>query len=160
MQEKDKSLLWLVGIIILIILVVFGAYYFVEDNAEIDMQTYDDSETPDQMPTGQIAVGEPGRYYDYSADRLVMAETGDVVLFFRADWCPTCRGLDKNIREHSGEIPTDLTILNVDYDNSPDLKQKYGVTYQHTLVQVDAKGDLIKKWSGSPTLSALVSEVE
>jgi hypothetical protein len=47
----------------------------------------------------------------------------------------------------------------VDYDNSDELKKKYGVTYQHTLVQVDKDGNLIKKWSGSPTLTSLVKEV-
>ena len=48
----------------------------------------------------------------------------------------------------------------MDYDNSTSLKQKYGVTYQHTLVQVDSKGAQIAKWSGSPTLSALLKEVK
>jgi hypothetical protein len=48
----------------------------------------------------------------------------------------------------------------VDYDNSTALKQKYGVTMQHTLVQVDAKGNLIAKWTGSPTLSALTGNIK
>ncbi|MEK7564045.1 MAG: hypothetical protein AAB510_00550 [Patescibacteria group bacterium] len=57
------------------------------------------------------------------------------------------------------KIPSDLSILDVDYDNSSDLKKKYGVTYQHTFVQVDKDGNMIKKWNGSPTLAKLVSEV-
>lgn len=100
-----------------------------------------------------------GSYEAYSLDKLAMAEKGDVVLFFRASWCPTCRALDSDIKSNMKNIPEDLTILDVDYDNSKDLKQKYGVTYQHTLVQVDKDGNLIKKWSGSPTLSELVKEV-
>ena len=40
-----------------------------------------------------------------------------------------------------------------------DLKKKYGVVYQHTFVQVDKDGNLIKKWSGSPNLSSLVTQV-
>lgn len=158
MQGKDKSLFWVVVIIILIIIGAFGVYYFMGEDTKVDMETSADDSS--EMPTNQIVAGEPGRYQIYTEDKLVMAETGDVLLFFRADWCPTCRALDKDIREHSGEIPTDLTILGIDYDNSSDLKQKYGVTYQHTLVQVDSKGNLIKKWSGSPTLSALVSEIK
>lgn len=47
----------------------------------------------------------------------------------------------------------------VDYDDSDDLKIRYGVTYQHTLVQVDENGKQLKKWSGSPTLEELKSEV-
>lgn len=49
--------------------------------------------------------------------------------------------------------------MKVNYDNSKELKTKYGVTYQHTLVQVDKDGKLLKKWAGSPTLSDLVSEI-
>ena len=82
-----------------------------------------------------------------------------MVLFFHASWCPSCRGLNKNIEENLGAIPAELSILKLDYDTETELKKKYGVTFQHTLVQVDADGNLIKKWSGSPTLSSLVSEV-
>jgi hypothetical protein len=53
-----------------------------------------------------------------------------------------------------------VSILKVDYDKETELKKKYGVTYQHTLVQVDKDGNLIKKWSGSPTLTKLVSEIK
>ncbi len=102
---------------------------------------------------------QKGTYETYAESKLVLAERGDVVLFFRASWCPTCKALDSNIRSNISAIPGGLTILDVDYDASQALKQKYGVTYQHTFVQVDSKGNLIKKWSGSPTLAALVAEV-
>ena len=90
----------------------------------------------------------------------IKAENGNVVLFFSAAQCPTCRALDDNIKDNLKNIPADLTILDIDYDNSTLLKRKYGVTYQHTLVQVDKNGELIKKWYGSPTLAILASEVK
>ena len=86
--------------------------------------------------------------------------TGNVVLFFRASWCPKCRALDADINANIKNIPGNLTILNVDYDNSTELKKKYGVTYQHTLVQVDKSGAMIKKWAGSPTLADFIMEVK
>ena len=102
-----------------------------------------------------------GSYESYSPEKVVLASaTHDVVLFFRASWCPTCRAVDADIKANLSKIPEELAILDVDYDNSASLKQKYGVTYQHTFVQVDKDGNLIKKWSGSPTLSALVAEVK
>ena len=102
-----------------------------------------------------------GTYEAYSAEKIAMkAATGKVVLFFRAGWCPTCRTADADIKAHLSSIPANLTILDVDYDASTDLKTKYGVTYQHTFVEVDAKGGLVKKWSGSATLAALVAEVQ
>ena len=101
-----------------------------------------------------------GSYDAYTPEKLAFAETGNVVLFFSASWCPSCRALDKDIKENLSNIPTDLKILEIDYDNSQELKQKYGVTTQHTLVQVNKDGNMISKWSGSPTLSSLTSQVK
>src|SRR3989344_2449483 len=100
-----------------------------------------------------------GSYEVYAPEKLALANSGDVVLFFRATWCPTCKALAANIRSNLSGIPAGLTILDVDYDNSSALKQKYGVTYQHTLVQVRADGSMITKWNGSPARVALVAEV-
>ncbi|MBU2158889.1 thioredoxin family protein [Patescibacteria group bacterium] len=112
----------------------------------------------DSMMEGEDSMMQKGSYEMYSSEKLALAENGDVVLFFKATWCPTCRALDADIKSNTGTIPSDLTILEVNYDTETALKQKYGVTYQHTLVQVAADGTLIKKWDGSPTLSALISE--
>jgi thiol-disulfide isomerase/thioredoxin len=101
-----------------------------------------------------------GSYEVYSASKLALAEKGDVVLFFKASWCPTCKGLDADIKANAGSITEGVTILELNYDTETALKQKYGVTYQHTLVQVDSKGAQIAKWSGSPTLAALTSKVQ
>jgi thioredoxin 1 len=111
------------------------------------------------METGAM-MKKAGSYVAYAPEKLSMANTGDVVLFFRASWCPSCKTLDANIKANMTGIPEGLTILDVNYDTATDLKKKYGVTYQHTLVQVSADGTLIKKWSGSPTLADIVSKVE
>jgi len=121
-----------------------------------------ESETSAMMQKDESAMmAKTGSYESYDASKIAMASvTHDVVLFFRASWCPTCIAADKDIKANLGVIPQSLTILDVNYDNSTELKKKYGVTYQHTFVQVDAQGNLIKKWSGSPTLALLVSEVK
>src|SRR5690606_32085668 len=106
-----------------------------QNNDTPPSQTPDD--TGDQSNTG-------GSYVDYDPALLANANDGDVVLFFHATWCPTCRILNNNLNAELAEIPADLTILKTDYDAQTELKQKYGVTYQHTLVQVDAQGNLIK----------------
>lgn len=116
--------------------------------------------TKDGSMMEKDAMMQKGSYEAYAASKLAMADTGDVVLFFRASWCPNCKVLHENIQANLSAIPAGLTILDVDYDNSAELKQKYGVTIQHTLVQVDANGSLIKKWSGSPTLASLVAQVQ
>ena len=101
-----------------------------------------------------------GSYEAYSPEKIARAETGDVVLFFHASWCPSCRGLNSDIEKNSALIPEGLSILKVDYDKETELKKKYGITYQHTLVQVDKDGNLIKKWSGSPKLDNILSEIK
>lgn len=101
-----------------------------------------------------------GSYEAYSPDKLARAATGDVVLFFHASWCPSCRGLNSDIEANMNATPAGVSILKVDYDSETELKKKYGVTYQHTLVQVDKDGNLIKKWSGSPKLASLVSQIQ
>lgn len=97
--------------------------------------------------TQTVPTVAKGSYTDFDYAKLANAEHGKVVLFFHAPWCPTCREADKNF--NASETPDGLTLLKVDYDSSGDLKKKYGVTYQHTFVQVDKDGNLLKKWSGS-----------
>lgn len=101
-----------------------------------------------------------GVYEMYDESKLAMAESGKVVLFFKASWCPTCRTLDADIKASLGDIPAGVTILEVDYDKSADLKQKYGVTMQHTLVQVDKDGNQIIKWSGGNTLESIIEKIK
>jgi thiol-disulfide isomerase/thioredoxin len=101
-----------------------------------------------------------GSYEAYSPEKIMRAETGDVVLFFHASWCPSCRGLNSDIEANMNAIPQGVTILKVDYDKETELKKKYGVTTQHTLVQVDKDGNMIKKWSGGSRLANLVSEIQ
>ena len=101
-----------------------------------------------------------GQYVPYDASKVAFAEDGKVVLFFRASWCPTCRALDANIKANLSQIPQNTLVLDVDYDKYTDLKKQYGVTYQHTLVQVDASGNMIAKWSGSEGLSELLTQVK
>lgn len=101
-----------------------------------------------------------GMYEAYAPEKLAMAESGDVLLFFHASWCPSCRGLNADIESNRDAIPSDVTILKVDYDTETALKQKYGVTTQHTIVQVRADGTMVKKWSGTPTLAGVVSQIQ
>ena len=99
-----------------------------------------------------------GGFTSYDQAKLADAENGHVVLFFSASWCPTCKEANKNFT--TSTTPTGLTLLKVDYDNSNELKKKYGVTYQHTYVQVDKDGNQIKKWSGSTSYDQIKTELQ
>lgn len=96
------------------------------------------------------ATVKPGEYLDYSAETLQaeLAEGHKVVLFFHAPWCPFCKAADAAFKAKLNQIPTNVVVLKTDYDSNSALKQKYGVTYQHTFVQIDADGNMVTKWNG------------
>jgi thiol-disulfide isomerase/thioredoxin len=176
-MNSKNSIMVLVAVVLLL-----GGFYFSrsgeieetkmvvvdEQNTQTTGAKLMDEKSTNISTTGEVAkemeeagvVSTPGTYGAYDPAKLVKAAEGQVVLFFHANWCPECVRLNKDITENLAGIPSLLTILKVDYDNSSELKKKYGVTHQHTMVQVDANGNLLKKWSGSPTLSALVSKVQ
>jgi thiol-disulfide isomerase/thioredoxin len=130
-----------------------------EPSTENDME--DDAETFVNASTVLDKTKEitPGSYETYTPQKLAYAEKGKVVLFFKASWCPSCRVLDSSIKDNRKNIPDGVTILEVDYDSNTDLRKKYGVTTQHTLVEVDANGDLQQKWSGGSTLGSIVERI-
>jgi thiol-disulfide isomerase/thioredoxin len=78
-----------------------------------------------------------------------MGERADstVVLFFHADWCPSCRATDESLTTDG--VPDGLTVVKVDYDTETGFRQRYGVTTQHTFVHVDGSGTELAKWTGS-----------
>ena len=101
-----------------------------------------------------------GQYIAYDASKIAFAKEGKVVLFFNASWCPTCKAVDADIKASLKDIPADTLIMSVDYDSSKDLKVKYGVTTQHTFVQVDANGSSLNKWVGGDTLEKVLSNIK
>ena len=133
-----------------------------EDVMAIEKEEMEDKEVMDEMPMPEpkSEAMRPGSFEDYAASKLSYAADGKVVLFFHASWCPTCRVAENNIVSNKEDIPKGLAILKVDYDSSKDLRKKYGVTYQHTFVQVDASGNLITKWGNSRNIDQIVDKLK
>jgi thiol-disulfide isomerase/thioredoxin len=182
MNYKKGSVAMLV---IVVALILIGVFYFVgKDNVKSLVTTEDhvfaeddkvmmeqDSKKDDsvvmQKPEGreieQKAISMKAGFYEvYSTEsfsQFMRSWSGDtkVVLFFNASWCPSCQALHKELLGYS--LPAGVAVFSVDYDKFPELKKKYGVTYQHTLVQVDANSGLIKKWSGGD-VAKIISEVK
>jgi thiol-disulfide isomerase/thioredoxin len=98
----------------------------------------------------------PGAYVtlaDYEKDPAAHAGT-KVVYFFHASWCPSCRATEAAIGDAG--IPDGLTVVKVDFDDATELRQRYGVTQQHTFVQVDDSGAELAKWTGSEDGAAIL----
>ena len=89
-----------------------------------------------------------------------LADWDNVVLFFGAVWCPLCIGLDNDINKHMENIPEDITILTLDYDVDVEMKEKYLITIQHTLLYLNSEGKEEKRTEKKyTTLDEVVEEV-
>jgi len=118
--------------------------------------TNSDNETPNTVEVPAAAnpstdvpapvVLASGRYQDYSSELVDDSGYQTTILFFYAGWCPECRGYDKAIE--GATLPPGVQILQVNYDDAQDLRQKYGVTIQSSFVRVDAAGNKQVLWSG------------
>jgi thiol-disulfide isomerase/thioredoxin len=118
------------------------------------------NEVVKKSPSPENKMSAKGEYISYASYVAAPEQytNSRVVFFFNASWCSTCKVARDNFESTLDEIPADMTIVVVDFDNSNELRKKYGVTYQHTFVHIDSKGDAIKKWSGTTTIAALVNQ--
>jgi thioredoxin 1 len=115
-------------------------------------------EPTESMATAEVEAMAPGAYLTLAEYRTQMAqrEGTTVVYFFHAPWCPTCRATEESVSTDG--VPTGLTIVKIDYDSETDLRQQYGITQQHTFVQVDPDGNALAKWTGSTTAAEIKAE--
>lgn len=114
---------------------------------------------PSNTSPNQQAIA--GRYADYSSEAAKKAVYSSTILFFYAPWCPECRAFDKAIQ--SGDVPSGVQILKVDYDSSQALRQTYGVTIQTTFVRVDTNGTKQALWTGygkDKSVSAIIENTK
>ena len=87
---------------------------------------------------------EKNWYKNYSAELVKNAWNKNIVLFFHADWCPTCKAFEKKVLTET--IPENILILKVDYDSNLELRKKYNIVTQTSFVLVDNKWNLKKRW--------------
>jgi thioredoxin 1 len=132
----------------------------VDDVMESESAMESDVMESESAMADDAAMAAHGSYItlaDYQGNKDMYAKD-DVVLFFHASWCPTCKATEENLNADPTGIPAGLTIVKVDYDNSDELKQQYGITTQHTFVQVDADGNELAKWTGTLTADDIAGQ--
>ncbi len=151
-----KLLWWIVAAIVLAILAV---WYSGRDVVTYDQpsgatgQSSSQSPAASETPTDQTTSS--GQYLTYRGDLTI--GTGRRLLFFHAPWCPQCRALEASIQAEG--VPEGVTIIKVDYDSNQALRQRYGVTIQTTLVEIDATGELVDRYVAyeEPSIGAVSS---
>ena len=122
-----------------------------------------DAMSPAPSPSAAMSHSEAASqsyitYDQYQASKDTYADS-KVVLFFNAMWCPDCRAINEALTSDPGKIPAGTTVVSVDYDQHADLRQRYGVTMQHTFVQINSSGDKVRQWASTST-DGLLKELQ
>lgn len=151
-----RSPLAIIVVIIFLAVAGIGLYAFSQNSLSDSSIPKEESVVKDEIATasGQMMDNQSAKYVEYSKAILDSSVSGRRVLFFYANWCPICRPADTNFKENIGKIPGDVTLIRVNYNDTDtdqeekDLAKQYGITYQHTFVQIDEDGREITKWNG------------
>ena len=107
---------------------------------------------------GESCVHPNSGYKDYSPELVENAKNKNIVLFFHADWCPTCKAFEKKVLTE--KIPENLLILKVDFDTNTELRKKYNILTQTSFVLIDNKWNLIKRWIWARQLSDILEKID
>ncbi|MDO4791563.1 MAG: thioredoxin family protein [Buchananella hordeovulneris] len=110
------------------------------------------------MSNDAMAPASYVTYADYQAAKDKFAGQ-KVVLFFNASWCPACRAIADALSADPSVLPAGTTVVSVDYDQHSDLRQQYGVTMQHTFVELDAQDKQVRQWA-TTSVDGLVKELK
>lgn len=161
MQQNAK---WVATLVVGVILLgIVGYLYWIQQSSRPEKSTssLSETETPTQtIPTSSAqdvliqdqtdASRTSAQQVDFVDEQTTfsLAETGPTVIFFKASWCPTCQAAQRDINANFVDLPEGLVIVTADYDTETALQDRYGITYQHTWVQVNSTGDEIAKWNG------------
>lgn len=167
----NKNILIVIGVVVLVL--AGGGLFIasqqssnteeakmVQEKAAIEKK--DDSSAGSEQDK-MMKKDSASRYIEYSKTVLDQATNKRRVLYFYASWCPICRPANEDFIKNSSKIPEDTMVIRVNYNDpdtdqeEKDLAKKYGITYQHTFVQIDSKEKEITKWNGGQTEELLTN---
>jgi len=112
------------------------------------------TETPKQEVMEKKDESANSRYLSYSKTVFDTSSDKRRILYFYATWCPTCKIANEDFTANPNKIPEDMVVIRTNYNDpetdqeEKELAKKYGISYQHTFVQIDAQGKELKKWNG------------
>lgn len=160
----------LVVVVLLIAAGVAGFYFLNSTQTQNTIPTGMDNsmQMPEKPSEGTFTssdMPENEHYVEYSPQVLTYSSGTRRVLFFYANWCPICRPADTEFQSRVNEIPQDVTLIRVNFNDSDTdadeeaLANKYAITYQHTFVQIDKDGNEVAKWNGGG-LDQLLSNLQ
>ena len=154
--------------VFVIVLVIGLGFFFFTRSSETSLPSSGGEVTTSMQDGNNVDMSDPtssSKYVSYTSDVLKKNKNKKRVLFFYANWCPTCRPADADFLSNVNQIPDDVVLIKINYnDNETDEEEKqlaktYNITYQHTFVQIDTVGNEVAKWNGGQ-MSELLSRIK
>ena len=148
-----------------VLVLVGGALFVANQNSQRAEQAKMEKQAMEKKNAAMEKTDDPkmmdksvsSRYVVYSKAAYDGASDKRRVLYFYATWCPSCKQANEDFTANPNKIPEDVVVIRTNYNDpdtdqeEKDLAKKYGITYQHTFVQVDAQGKELTKWNGGQT---------
>src|SRR3990167_6169147 len=138
-KQKGFSQTLVISIVVILLIGVGLVWALVQNNNKSENAMMEDKSDESIMKDDKMMD---------DSDTMMQKAGYKVVLFFHAPWCPFCKAANAEFISRANEIPAGVTVLKTNYDSNTELKQKYGVTYQHTFVQIDNNENQVSKWNG------------
>lgn len=100
----------------------------------------------------EVSAGDGGYVDAYSDIEIVNAIIGNgdkSLIFFYASWCGFCQAKDVVLESLYSENSYAISTYKVNYDDADDLKARYEVATQDTVVLIDGEGNAEQMLSGA-----------
>jgi thiol:disulfide interchange protein len=108
-------------------------------------------------------VGKIRWFTDYQQGLSVARETGQpVMLFFSAQWCPTCKSLINSAFSDNRVVKACRKIVPVyvDVDQNPSLSADYQIRYVPTVFLLNSQGQPVAKLVGSSDAGDYIAAIK
>ena len=165
---KNKYLIILVIIVLPIAFVGYELVSRVGIDKTVNIDGVADSNGVDGNDN-QLINSQISNYRNYSVEEFekAKAEGKVVMLYFTANWCPTCRVQIPVNEEAFKEFENDENVAifkvhildSVTTDETERLAKEYGVRLQHTFIILDSGGEVVFTHTGPLVKEDIVKEL-
>jgi len=109
-MQRMKNPVVIIGILIILSVLGIGTFVFSQKSSELQTENVDTNMENNQTPGTQqktsaspAMAGSATRYIEYTKSAFDGAANKRRVLFFYANWCPTCRPADASFQQNKNQ---------------------------------------------------------